>query len=379
MDANRHSSDLADQEDYIYMEVGSQSAIFSHHQHSKTSSSSHAREFEFQMSSSSERDEAPSPADELFYKGKLLPLHLPPRLQMVEKLLQNANLGTYDSKLEDTFEQSFRTPLFNNTPTANNTPFESCNISPSVSCQVSGEINPQEYFSEYNSTELVARSFVGDHHENLKKSWTYKKLKLIKQCSFGSKLKASGTYLKSFFSKSACSNETSAAAASRNDHDVEANECVNKYVKVANKIPFGQIQNGGKKVSTSSSVIKNLDKENFDENVAVGGIGRHRRSFSGVIKRISMTRPSSSLTSSGSSSASSSTNSNGFRELQFFKRSNSTVNSDIENPIQAAIAHCKRSQQLFNSRKTVTDLSFCKLSSAAGGIYEDQRPGLCRV
>ncbi|WOL16256.1 hypothetical protein Cni_G25043 [Canna indica] len=47
-----------------------------------------SNEFEFQMSTKpAETEAATSPADELFYKGKLLPLHLPPRLQMVEKLL----------------------------------------------------------------------------------------------------------------------------------------------------------------------------------------------------------------------------------------------------------------------------------------------------
>ncbi|KAL3523754.1 hypothetical protein ACH5RR_016588 [Cinchona calisaya] len=391
--ANRLSCDhAAEEEDYIDMEVGStKSAIFSSSYYS--SSPQYAlREFEFQMSSSSDRDAAPSPADELFYKGKLLPLHLPPRLQMVEKLLlQNANINNYydsNTTTTTTFEEYFSTPLFNNTPTANNTPFESCNISPSDSCHVSRELSPEEYLfdDDQYSTEL-ASSFVGHDHQNpYKKSWT-KKLKLIKQSSFGSKLKASRSYLKSFFSKSACTNE-SCAEASRNHHVVDgssrsvllkANECVSKYAKVEKKIPFGQIQNGGsgkKVISTSSTVIKNFDKEtNFDENG--GKKGRHRRSFSGAIKRISMTRSSSSLmSSSGSSSASSSANSNGFQELQFFKRSNS-VNSDVENPIQAAIAYCKRSQQLLTSRKTVSDLGFCSLASSKV-ICEDQRPGLCR-
>lgn len=77
------SYDQAD-EDYIDMEISSFSKFFS------LSSPPQTREFEFQMSSSSaEREPTNSPADELFYKGKLLPLHLPPRLQMVEKLLQS--------------------------------------------------------------------------------------------------------------------------------------------------------------------------------------------------------------------------------------------------------------------------------------------------
>lgn len=362
MNANsRPSCDHHAEEDYIYMEVGSVPTIFSHH-FSKTSSSPIAREFEFQMSTSLEKDSAPSPADELFYKGKLLPLLLPPRLQMVEKLLQNANINNYyeSKKFEDSsiFDESFSTPLFtntNNTPTANNTPFESCNISPSESCQVSRELNPEEYYNLFEySTE--ASNLLSD--QNPKISWT-KKFNLIKQ-------------LKSFLSKSSCTNETSAAAAATSRSFPRANERVNKYIKAAKKSPFGQIQNGGKKVSRSS----NFDKELLGKN-EIGGSGRHRRSFSGAIKKISVARSSSFLTSSsGSSSASSSTNSNGSRELQFFKGSNS-LNSDIESPIQAAIAHCKRSQQLFNSRKTVSELGFCSLSSARV-ISEDQRPGICR-
>ncbi|KAF0924040.1 hypothetical protein E2562_008369 [Oryza meyeriana var. granulata] len=45
------------------------------------------REFEFHSSAAAGKAFA-SPADELFYKGNLLPLHLPPRLQLVQKLLQ---------------------------------------------------------------------------------------------------------------------------------------------------------------------------------------------------------------------------------------------------------------------------------------------------
>ena len=48
-----------------------------------------------------EIDKTTFPADELFYKGKLLPLHLPPRLLMVQKLVEDY-----------TFDQEFySTPL----------------------------------------------------------------------------------------------------------------------------------------------------------------------------------------------------------------------------------------------------------------------------
>ncbi|KAK9283834.1 hypothetical protein L1049_012088 [Liquidambar formosana] len=199
-----HPCDPAD-EDYIDMEVSSYSSFLCH----SRSSPPHPREFEFQMSSISlEREPTTSPADELFYKGKLLPLHLPPRLQMVEKLLQNSNTA-YENKT-DTFEDFYSTPLATTTttPTTTSTPYESCNISPSESCRISRELNPEEYFFEY-STEVGG--FIG---ENPKKSWT-RKLKLIKQSSLGLKLKASRAYLKGLFSKSGCSDESCAAGCKK--------------------------------------------------------------------------------------------------------------------------------------------------------------------
>ncbi|KAA8539397.1 hypothetical protein F0562_026089 [Nyssa sinensis] len=340
MAANFHSCEHAD-EDYIDMEVSSHSQFFCY----STSSPPHPREFEFQMFSSSlERDTTTSPADELFYKGKLLPLHLPPRLQMVEKLLQNTN--SYDHKT-DTFEEYFSTPLTTTTTTTptTNTPFESCTVSPSESCQFSRELNPDEYFFEH-TTEVS--DFIGD---NPKKSWT-RKLKLIKQSSLGSKLKASRAYLKSLFSKSGCSDESCASSARNIDEGSvsKTKACLNKCVKVAKNTPLGQILRDRHQMPIT--VKRSINKEQTTKD----GSGHHRRSFSGAIKRLSTTKSSSSSSSCGSSSSSCSSNSNGFHELQFLQRS-SSANSDIENSIQGAIAHCKRSQQQYHARKT------CKIQS----------------
>lgn len=121
------------------MEVGSLTTIFS---------PSHHKEFEFQsFSCSSGRDTTTSPADELFYSGKLLPLNLPPCLQKVEKILHNSYSSTTFEPIQ---ESLFSTPIF--TP-ASNTPFESCHISPADSCQVSRELNPDEYFLEYSTDQ----------------------------------------------------------------------------------------------------------------------------------------------------------------------------------------------------------------------------------
>lgn len=338
--------EYAEEEDYIDMEVGSNPNIFSQFKNSP----SQAREFEFQMFPNCiDKDTTTSPADELFHNGKLLPLHLPfGTTQMVEKLLQNPSKPVHGTRKND---ESFSTPLFTtttNTPTSNNTPFESCNVSPVESCQVSRELNPEEYMFDYSCPA---------DHENTKKSWT-RKLKLINSSSFGSKLKSSRSYLKSFFSKSGCSNDYS-AAASRNIQKGP--------LPIAKKEPFGQIHRGG-------ANSKGLKKENdHDQDIK----GRHRRSFSGAIKRFSTAKSfSSSFSSStsGSLSASSSNNSNEFQEMHFFKRSNNPY-SDIENSIQAAIAHCKNSQ---HSRKTISDIGVCSLSASKVITEEQERPGLCR-
>ncbi|XP_050210743.1 probable membrane-associated kinase regulator 4 [Mercurialis annua] len=344
MAVNFLSYDNAD-DDYIDMEVGNFLC------HSKTLPPQPS-EFEFHMSSISlEKEPTTSPADELFYKGKLLPLHLPPRLQMVEKLLEHS---TSVRNHHNTFEEDFySTPLMTalTTPTSATTPFESCNISPSESCRVSRELNPEDYFLDY-SNEINPKN----------SSWT-KKLKIIKQSSIGSKLKASRAYLKSLFGKSGCSAESCTAATKVADEGTitRVKESLMRCERPTKKIPFGQIQ-----------------KINRD----VGESGRlHRRSFSMAIKRHSTAKSSSSSsTSSSGSSSSSSINTNGVYVLPFLKRS-SSVNAEVENPIQGAIAHCKQSQsqQIFCSRKSATEIGLYSLSASKLAIYEDhEKPELCR-
>ncbi|KAI5682224.1 hypothetical protein M9H77_03452 [Catharanthus roseus] len=362
-------------EDYIDMDVSSSSSsTFFFSNITSNSSPQNSREFEFQMSSASdEKDSTTSPADELFYKGKLLPLHLPPRLQMVQKLLLQTSTTTTsfhqnpkETFLEDAF---FRTSSSSSTAPSTNTstPSESWNISPSESCRVSCELNPAEYFFEW-STEL--RSFINNHP---KKSWS-KNLRLIRQYSITQKLKASRVYLKSLFSKSACSDESCAKAACNLESPGgfgKARESSNKFIKVAKKTPFGYIGRGT--LPTPASVAKSIEKETIEECIT-----QHRRSFSRTIKRHSPTKclsssSSSSSPSSGASSLSSSfsINSNVLYDLQSLRRSSSAT-SEIDGSIEAAIAHCKSSQRSFNSRNTLTDAGFCSLSSAKIAPSENQ-------
>ncbi|KAJ7977056.1 Membrane-associated kinase regulator 4 [Quillaja saponaria] len=345
--------------DYIDMELSSSPNLFSY----SIGSPPQTKEFEFQMSSvSNEKQPTTSPADELFYKGKLLPLHLPPRLQMV----QNLEHLKSEASLEENCIFPLTTDLRLPSTSTSTTPLESCNISPSESCRVSRELKPDEYLFDW-SNEM--HGFLGDHP---KKSWSKKKLKQIKQFSLGQKLKASRTYLKSLFSKSGCSDKSCANATFNNaeaEKETKGKECLNKCIKVARKNPFDSVDDN--EAQMSCSLMKAINRDMLED-----GLISHRKSFSGVIQHHSATTSSNS--SSSSSSSSFSFSSNGYYDLQLFKRS-SSANSEIDSSIEGAIAHCKQSQQqLCSSRRTLNEIGFCSLSASRITVSGDQEsPGLC--
>ncbi|XP_004305229.1 PREDICTED: probable membrane-associated kinase regulator 4-like [Fragaria vesca subsp. vesca] len=320
MAINQASSDhQTSDEDYIDMEVSSSSSNF--FCYSISSSPPQTREFEFQMSSVPDHDKqsTTSPADELFYKGTLLPLHLPPRLQMVQNILQTSNATKLDNKTQQAIEQSFNLPFIKSSRTAPNTntstPLDrSCNISPSESRRVSSELNPDDYVSGWTEEMSV---FIGDDPSK-KSNWS-KKLKLIKQSILSQKLKASRAYVKSLFSKSTCADhECSSAKLASNTEPENGSkgnkEYLNKYMKMAKKNPFGKIDNGRYQIS-STTLMKSIEKEMAEENATT----IHR-------------------------------NSSGFSDSQLLKRSIS-ANSEIESSIEGAIAHCKQSQQIVGVKR----------------------------
>ncbi|KAF5475978.1 hypothetical protein F2P56_007729 [Juglans regia] len=358
-------------EDYIDMELSSSSNFFCY----SIRSPPQTREFEFQMTSiSHEKEPTTSPADELFYRGNLLPLHLPPRLQMVRKILESSSSTTTEhdkaAHEEEALEENYGIPLIissSTTPTNTSTPLESCNISPSESCRVSTELNPGEYFFQW-PTETSG--FING--DRPKRSWS-KKLKQIKQFALGQKLKASRSYLKSLFSKSGCSNESSCAKAAACNVEAKVpskeEDCLQQFTKAAKKNPFDGYQ-------ISTTLMKSIEREMLEESVTT-----HRRSFSGVIQRPSATKSSSSSTSS-SGSSSFSFGSSGFYDLQLLKRSCS-ANSETEGSIEEAIAHCKQSQRLYSSPRVASEAGVCsQLFASRTAVCEDineQRRGFCSI
>ncbi|KAL5066706.1 hypothetical protein RYX36_017593 [Vicia faba] len=250
---------------------------------------------------------------------------------MVEKLLQNPHKTFEEEKY--IFEEYYSTPLATTafTTPVTGTPFESCNISPSDSCQVSRELSAEEYYNlDYEPSDIG-----GFVIENQKKSWTKK----LKQSSLGSKLKASRAYLKSLFGKSGCSYEnyvTSSTKVADEGSVSKAREIMNKHVQGANKNPYGQIQRH--RYQSSISVMREFKEKSIED-----GSNHHRRSFSVGIKLLSGNKSSSS-----SSSFSVSNKAYGCHQThQLLKRCSST-SSEIENSIQGAIAYCKKSQQMLS-------------------------------
>ncbi|CAO2826179.1 unnamed protein product [Amaranthus hypochondriacus] len=344
MDEDKHEKakedeEKEDEDDYIDMEVSSYTTTLS-------TPSQNPREFEFQMGTTInvERDTTTSPADELFYMGKLLPLHLPPRLQMVEKLLEDSTPKMFNADF-------YSTPTAV-TPITSTTPFESCNVSPVESCQVSREINPQEYFCVYENENH--KGFMGDFHA--KKSWT-KKLK---------------TKIKALFGKS--HEQCSLVVKNGDDQGLNSNlnpkkDDFEKHIKGIKKHPCIQIPQ-------------------VNENDAKEAKICHRRSFSGAFKRRSSTTKlstsyssisPSSCSSTSSCSSNNSSNSNGSNDFPMLKRS-SSANSEMESSlIQGAIAHCKKSsKQAIQTRKTLSEIGSMSLPSTRFTSTLEDLTTLCR-
>ncbi|KAJ1686559.1 hypothetical protein LUZ63_017949 [Rhynchospora breviuscula] len=319
----------AQEEEYIDMDINSTTFTY----HKRSSPPHNTREFEFHNSTPLEKEPIASPADELFYKGKLLPLHLPPRLRMVENLLDNPNSTSHLDA----------STLCN---TTNTTPFASCNASPANSCYVSGELSTEDYFYECSSGMAGTET-------SIKKSWS-KKLKFIRQLNLGSKLKAPKAYLKSIFTN----GSTKSVVFDDKCTISKPKEYSNGYLKAWKKSPFGQIRR--ERCIASSINCKSPIK--FVTGEEERG---HRRSFSSAIIRNSMNKSSFSSVSSSCSSSNCSSfscaSSNGSCPVctgPVLKRS-SSANSEMENPIQGAIAYCKKSQQLASVRKSLSDTGFC--------------------
>jgi hypothetical protein len=273
-----------------------------------------------------------SPADELFYKGNLLPLHLPPRLQLVQRLLQDQ-------------EQP---------PPLRGAKRDAESDATAAAAAERGDADAAAAASKVCAAK--------------KPSWA-KKLKVVKRW-------ASKEYIRSLFlARPPLPSDIVAAAGGASGHGIGS-------------------------VSARGSVLE-------QEEVCQC---QHRKSFSGIIRRVRLVATkapgTSPLCSSSSSSSSSSTpscrNANGFffrtpasasaaGATPALKRSSSAGSSE-EGAIQGAIAHCKRSQLLqpgmvasAAARRSVSDVMFYSVTNTprassvtAGEVAQERRQEMCR-
>ncbi|KAI5019122.1 hypothetical protein ZWY2020_044010 [Hordeum vulgare] len=346
---------LEQEEEYIDMDLSSAAA------------GAAGRDFEFHMSAPLDRSGQPplaSPADELFYKGKLLPLHLPPRVQMVEELLLDGVRA--------------RGPRLGGlaVSTAPATPCErSRGVSPANSCFVSGELNVEEFFREYAAGMALADDDAASAASGEKKPWS-RKLRFVRQLNLGRQLKASKAYLKTMF-------VGKQAGTGGDDKNVLGGKDLSghghghgHHPRAWRKNPFGHMR--------SNRCIT-------EQSSGGGGRAGHRRSFSSVVVRYSASNktspaPAAPPSSSSSSSSSKSSTSSSVRcssdsdgavgaGAPALRRS-SSASSEAENPIQGLIAYCKKSQQLASVRKSASDAGFRFLSSSAASKVAAESEGL---
>jgi hypothetical protein len=281
-----------------------------------------------------------SPADELFYKGNLLPLHLPPRLQLVQRLLQD--------------QEQQPPPLRGAKRDAE---------SDAAATAERGEFDADAAAAAEGSKACAAKT---------KPSWA-KKLKVVKRW-------ASREYIRSLFlARPPLPSDIVGASASASGHGIGS-------------------------VSARGSVLEQEEARQC----------HHRKSFSGIIRRVRLvatnnkapgTSPLCSSSSSSSSSTPSCGNANGF----FFRtpapapaagtappalKRSSSARSSEEGAIQGAIAHCKRSQLLqpgmvvssaAAARRSVSDVMFYSVTNtprassvAAGEVAQERRQEMCR-
>ncbi|XP_047093997.1 probable membrane-associated kinase regulator 4 [Lolium rigidum] len=349
---------VQEEEDYIDMDLGFAAA---------------GREFEFHHMSAPLAGRAgepqlplASPADELFYKGKLLPLHLPPRAQMVEDLLLDhcAAAGVGRGRGRHLAVS-----------TAPATPCErSRGASPANSCFVSGELNVEEFFRDYAAGLAYADDAAASAGEKQQRPWSRRLRFVTRQLNLGRQLKASRAYLKTMFAapKPAGNADDKPGLGSK---DLSSHSHGHGgHLRAWRKNPFGQVRSNRCIAADQSS----------------GSGGGHRRSFSSVIVRYSASNktspapPAPSSCSSTSSSCKSSTStSSSVRSSSGSDgagapalRRSSSASSEAENPIQGLIAYCKKSQQLASVRKSASDTGFRFLSSSAASKVAAESEGL---
>ncbi|KAJ3699441.1 hypothetical protein LUZ61_003146 [Rhynchospora tenuis] len=282
------SRDQSLEEDFI--DIDPNSAFMS----MKSPSRRDSREFEFKLSANpQEKCSFDSPADELFYKGVLLPLHFHPRIQAIQQVLSHESNSRLSGQEEEKFQEES---------------ISTC------------------YHASLGNEYVTMPGQCG-----AKNRWS-KKFKSVSTSSLCSKLKASRTYLKSLFAKPTISNDQCRASRPK-DNIIGKN--ISSLVNSIEK----------EKLMEEDELVH---RKSFSSATKLGLSTRSDSLYS---------NSSSSSSSSNSSFSSLNSNGFYITLTQppVLRRS-SSVNSEMERSIKGAINYCKKSQDLVSGRKSVSDI-----------------------
>lgn len=273
------------------------------------------REFEFDISgidnqASKELDSIVSPADELFYKGQLLPLDLHLRIQMVQKFEKLLSSETKPSGNCSGDRDEFGFP----------TPDKSCDVTFS---NVAGK----ETCSNGSATAFVRNQSTRSQ-----------------QAAVANKLKASKAYIKSLLSKASITRATdthhSQNSIRREIYDDENAAALVRRTRRENSYSIHRKSSARFSYLKETPLISKPYSKPLGSSNRIDGGPCLRRSISSVKES------SSPLTSKFNNSKpfnSSNPRASPARSGVLLKRSMSSASRDMENGIQAAIAHCKQS------------------------------------
>ncbi|KAJ4833766.1 hypothetical protein Tsubulata_012643 [Turnera subulata] len=318
-------------------------------------SSSSSSDFEFTISLSPRKSTtALCPADELFYKGQLLPLHLSPRISMVRTLLL-ASSSTSSSS--DTTTTASRDSTGSSNDSTSSFTSDLALLGECDSSRPSSVTEDDEFLKRLNNNHPHFQSH-GQLHSQIKKSSKYFSL----------------SRFSSVFKKEPKNRESeNMSGSSVKRMSATAKEVIRKYLKKVKplyeklsqkqqqKMAGNVVAGGHTMLATTSSITLSFKNERSVKDIDVsdknGGKESNRglsHSFSGNLR---YPRRRSCVSSCPSSMRSSPSHSGVLCKNGFMGPASSTTNrtssgshyadassmEELQSAIQGAIAHCKNS------------------------------------
>lgn len=308
--------------------------------HSFSSSSSSSSDFEFTISVSPRKSSsALCPADELFYKGQLLPLHLSPRISMVRTLLL-ASSSTSSSSC--------------------------CDTGTTASRDSTGSASSNDSSSSFNSDLVLLAESDSSRPSSVTEDDEFRKL----NGGFQQIKKAKYFSLTRLFRKEKKNRQDQETVSANNNNNssvkrmsATAKDVIRKYVKKVKplyeklsqkqqqKMGGGGVTNATCVGSVRDQIAVSAKHNNNNNNTRKENSGGFSHSFSGNLR---YPRRKSCVSSCPSSMRSSPSHSgilsrSGFSGVTVGRVGGGTYNSDessmeeLQSAIQGAIAHCKNS------------------------------------